>query len=459
MTHADATAHWTDRLTDLATASRVPGAVLGILAGGHQTIAAHGVLSNATGVPVTGDAVFQIGSITKPWTGTMIMQLVDEGKLSLDTTVADVLPGIKLGETDVAAQVAVRHLLTHTSGVDGDIFTDTGRGGDCIERYVADLAKATVTGPAGAAYSYCNSGFVVLGRIIEVLDGAEWDESLRKRIIEPLGLRRTVTLPEEAILHRAAVGHRGHPHLGEPVGSWGLPRSVGPAGLITASVGDVLTFAKAHLDGGVAEDGTRLLSSESAAAMLRQTFAIPGFGGRGDGVGLTWRRCEWDGRTVFGHDGSTVGQTAYLRVDPQAGVIACLLTNTSDSEELYQRVFGEVFESYCGVTVPSSPEPVDGLVLADVSRHAGRYERTSRRFDVAVTDDGGLHAVVLVTGELAVLTEAEPEEFDLLPADSSGDNFVCRSYEGEPWTTVSFSVLDGGQPYLFTGGRVTLRAG
>jgi CubicO group peptidase (beta-lactamase class C family) len=97
MTHADAATHWTARLTDLATATRVPGAVLGILADGHQTIAAHGVLSNATGVPVTGDAVFQIGSITKPWTGTMIMQLVDEGKLSLDTTVADVLPGIKLG--------------------------------------------------------------------------------------------------------------------------------------------------------------------------------------------------------------------------------------------------------------------------------------------------------------------------------------------------------------------------
>ncbi|HYK33107.1 MAG TPA: serine hydrolase domain-containing protein [Streptosporangiaceae bacterium] len=68
---------------------------------------------------MTPDAVFQVGSITKPWTGTMIMQLIDEGRLSLDTTVAQALPGIKLGASDVAGQLTVRHLLTHASGVDG----------------------------------------------------------------------------------------------------------------------------------------------------------------------------------------------------------------------------------------------------------------------------------------------------------------------------------------------------
>lgn len=457
MTHADATKHWTGRLAELATATRVPGAVLGILADGHRTLAAHGVLSTATGVSVTTDSVFQVGSITKPWTGTMIMQLVDEGKLSLNTTVARALPGIKLGVADVADQVTVRHLLTHTSGVDGDIFDDTGRGGDCVERYIARLADAAQTAPVGAVYSYCNSGFVVLGRIIEVLDGREWDESLRKRIIEPLGLSQTVTLPEEAILHRAAVGHQGHPREDQPVSAWGLARALGPAGLITASAADVLTFAKTHLDGGVAHDGTKLLSAESAAAMRQVTYSIPGFDRGADAIGLTWRLNEWDGRMIFGHDGSTIGQTAYLRVDPRSGVIACLLTNAEGSGELYQRLFGEVFEMYCGLTVPGAPEPFRGPVLSDVRRHAGRYERSSRRFDVSVTGDGGLHAVLQTTGQLAVLRESEPEEFDLLPADPSGDNFVCRSHEGEPWSAVSFSVLDGGKAYLYSGGRVTLR--
>src|SRR5262249_54310070 len=158
------------------------------------------------------------------------------------------------------------------------------------------------TAPVGAAYSYCNSGFVVLGRIIEVLDGRGWDESLRKRIIQPLALSQTVTLPEEAILRRAAVGHRGHPHEDEPVSTWALARALGPAGLVTASAGDVLTFARMHLDGGVATDGTRLLSSESAAAMREPVRPIPSFGGRGDAVGLTWRLVKWGGRMTFGHD-------------------------------------------------------------------------------------------------------------------------------------------------------------
>jgi CubicO group peptidase (beta-lactamase class C family) len=96
-----------------------------------------------------------------------------------------------------------------------------------------------------------------------VLDGREWDESLRERLIRPLGLTRTVTLPEEAILHRVATGHREHPHPDQPVSIWGLRRSIGPAGNITASAADVLTFARMHLDGGVTADGARLLSAAS----------------------------------------------------------------------------------------------------------------------------------------------------------------------------------------------------
>src|SRR5215831_11079604 len=181
-------ANWTARLSDLASEARVPGATLGIWFNGQEVLAAHGVLNSATGVPVTTDSLFQVGSITKIWTATMIMQLIDEGSLSLDTTVSQVLPGARLGSAGAADQVTVRQLLTHTSGIDGDIFTDTGRGDDCVERYVDLLAETPSVFTPGAAYSYCNSGFVVLGRIIEILDGQSWDESLRARLVGPLGI-------------------------------------------------------------------------------------------------------------------------------------------------------------------------------------------------------------------------------------------------------------------------------
>src|SRR5215468_1114731 len=151
-------ANWTARLNELATAAHVPGAALGIWAGGQEIVVAHGVLNSATEVSVTPDSLFQVGSITKIWTATMIMQLVDEGRLSLDTTVAQALPGVRLGAADVGDRVTVRHLLTHTSGIDGDIFTDTGRGDECVQRYVALLAETPSVVAPGAAYSYCNSG-------------------------------------------------------------------------------------------------------------------------------------------------------------------------------------------------------------------------------------------------------------------------------------------------------------
>ncbi len=457
MTNVDATAHWTDRLAEHAKATRVRGATLAIWADGEQTLAATGVLSTATGVPVTTHSLFQIGSITKPWTATMIMQLIDEGKLWLDTTVAQVLPGLRrLGAADTADRVTMRHLLTHTSGLDGDIFTDTGRGGDCVQRYVEDLLPdaAQVFG-VGAAYSYCNSGYVLLGRIIEVLDGREWDESLRQRLIEPLGLTQTVTLPEEAIMHRAAVGHRERPREDEPVPVWGLPRSCGPAGLIVASAADVATFARMHLADGLADDGTRLLSAAAAISMRQPLVKIPGVATDVTEVGLSWRLSDWDGRRIYGHGGSTLGQNAYLNVDPQARVIACLLTNAADGRELYERVFSEVFESYGGARVPAAPSPADGVVLtqSDLERHAGRYERASRRMDFDVRDRQ-LHCVITTTGQLAESREPEPEELDLRPADASGDNFVCRQFEDEPWTPVSFGTLEDGTPYCFLG-RVT----
>ena len=141
MADADLTAHWTARLHDLAAAAGVPGATLGIWADGRVTLAAHGVLNAATGVTTTVGSLFQIGSVTKVWTSTMIMQLVDEGAVPGHHGLGGPA-GHAARPPDASAQVTVRHLLTHTSGIDGDIFTDTGRGADCVERYAGELAQA-----------------------------------------------------------------------------------------------------------------------------------------------------------------------------------------------------------------------------------------------------------------------------------------------------------------------------
>jgi CubicO group peptidase (beta-lactamase class C family) len=299
---------------------------------------------------------------------------------------------------------------------------------------------------------------VLLGRIIEVLDGREWDTSLRERLIGPLGLEQTVTLPEQAILHRAATGHRQRPRQDVPVSVWGLPRSVGPAGLITASTRDVLAFARLHLDAGAAPDGARLLGPASVSAMQQPQADIPSADGHGDAVGLTWRLNRWDGRQIIGHDGGTIGQTAYLRVDPQSRVAACLLTNASESQGLYRRLFSEIFSACAGITVPDGPQPAADPVGLDLQRHAGRYERTSWRYDVCVRD-GLLHVIPGLTDARETFSDDEPKEFDLHPTDATGDRFVGRLYDSQPWSPVVFGRLDDQTPYIYAGGRITLRVG
>src|SRR6185369_11406532 len=152
-----------ERLPGLLADNRVPGAAVAVLAGGDVVDFAAGVLSTATGVEATVDSVFQVGSITKVWTTTLVMQLVDEGRLDLDAPVRTYLPDFALADDAAAAVITVRQLLCHMSGFEGDIFTDTGRGDDCVEKYVATLGTTSQLFPPGEMFSYNNAGFCVLG--------------------------------------------------------------------------------------------------------------------------------------------------------------------------------------------------------------------------------------------------------------------------------------------------------
>ncbi len=455
-------AHWRRRLTTLAERHHVPGAALGILRvrpGQDDEMAevACGVLNKETGVEATTDSLFQIGSITKVWTATMAMQLVDEGMLDLDSPVAEVLPELRLADPDVTKQVTMRHLLTHTSGIDGDVFTDTGRGDDCVEKYVARLADVGQNHPLGATWSYCNSGFSLAGRVIEKLTGGTWDKALRDRILTPLSLEHTVTLPEEALLHRAAVGHvseGAEAPVRAPV--WTLARSMGPAGLICSTPADVLAFARSHLTGGLAPGGTRLLTEASAAAMTDLQADLPDKFTLGDSWGLGWTRFGWNGRRLIGHDGNTFGQSAFLRLLPDEGLAVTLLTNGGNARDMYEDLYREIFAELAGVAMPQPLSPPAEPVHADGRRHAGTYERASARLEVLVGADGPVLRTT-ATGPLAELSPEPTKEYAMVPVGP--DLFVVRDPQSQTWTPVLFYELRTGEKYLHFGVRATPKVG
>jgi dipeptidyl aminopeptidase/acylaminoacyl peptidase/CubicO group peptidase (beta-lactamase class C family) len=451
-------AHWQRRLTALAERHRVPGAALGILRlrpGGEDELAeaACGVLNKGTGVPATTDSLFQIGSISKVWTTTVIMQLVDAGLLDLDAPVADVLPELRLADPDVTKQVTMRHLLTHTSGIDGDVFTDTGRGDDCVEKYIALLADVAQNHPLGVTWSYCNSGFVLAGRVIEKLTGAIWDSAMKDRLFTPLGVTRTVTLPEEALLHRTAVGHVSEGG-GEPARApvWTMPRACGPAGLINATVADVLGFARLHLTGGLAADGSRLLSESSAAAMADLQAELPEKHTLGDSWGLGWIRFGWGGRRLIGHDGNTIGQSAFLRLLPDEGLAVTLLTNGGNARDLYEDLYREIFAELADVAMPRPLAPPAEPVAVDVQPHLGRYERAGALIEVLAGDDGPVLRTT-VTGPLASLVPDPVEEYAMVAVRPG--LFVVREPSAQNWTPVMFYELPAGEQYVHFGARAT----
>jgi dipeptidyl aminopeptidase/acylaminoacyl peptidase/CubicO group peptidase (beta-lactamase class C family) len=450
--------HWQRRLAVLAKRHRVPGAVLGILRvhadGADELVqSAFGVLNKDTGVSTTTDSLFQIGSMSKVWTATLAMQLVDEGKLDLDAPIAEVLPELRLADPDVTKTVTMRHLLTHTSGIDGDIFTDTGRGDDCLAQYVAGLDQAAQNHPLGATWSYCNSGFSLAGRVIEQLTGGTWDAALRERLIIPLGLQHTVTLPEEALLHRAAVGHvseGGAEPTRAPV--WCLPRALGPAGLITSTVQDVLAFARLHLTGGLAADGTRLLSESSTAAMTDKHADLPDKYTLGDSWGLGWIRFGWDSHRLVGHDGNTIGQAAFLRLLPEQGLAVTLLTNGGNTRDLYEDLYREIFAELADVAMPQPLSPPAEPVTVDITPHLGHYERASVQMQV-LSRDGEPVLRTTMTGPLAALLPDPTEEFAMVPV--SENLFLVRPPTEQTWTPVTFYSLPTGERYLHFGVRAT----
>ncbi|MEV4249474.1 serine hydrolase [Streptosporangium canum] len=428
---------WHDRLAGLIAEYEVPGANLAFLHEGEVHEFAAGVLNVDTGVEVTTDSLFQIGSVSKVWTATQIMLLVERGELTLETPVAQILPEFRVADPEVTKTVTIRHLLSHTSGIDGDFFLDTGRGDDCIEKYVEACADLAQNHPLGATQSYCNAGFTIAGRVVERLTGKVWDAALREQIVEPLGLTHTHTLPEDVLRFRGAMGHLD----GAPAPVWGLMRSCGPAGLICARPADVVAFARAHL-------GTGLLADPRA--MWEPQVDIPNPYTLGKQWGLGWILDEWQGRRVISHGGNTIGQAAMLWVVPDTETVVCVLANGGHTAAFQHALATELFDELLGLAVPPVLGPPAEPFETDVERYAGVYERAGSRMTLTVRD-GRLSLYAEATGALAGVQP--PMEFDLVPVDDV--TFVGRP-EGEPqWLSAVFYELADGSPYVHLGVRAT----
>ncbi|HEU5038448.1 MAG TPA: serine hydrolase domain-containing protein [Nocardioides sp.] len=438
----------------------VPGAAVAVLHHGEVVDDAAGILNKATGVEATADSLFQIGSVTKLWTATLVMQLVDEGKVDLDATVRTYLPEFRIGDAAAAEVITVRQLLTHTSGFEGDIFTDTGVGDDCVEKYLGVLHDVPQLFAPGEQFSYNNAGYCVLGRLVEVLRGKTYDACLREHLFAPLGLTHAATGPYDAITFRAAMGHiELEPGAGyQPAPMWALARSNAPAGAMLAMrPRDLLTFAEMHLSDGRAADGTQVLAPGTAARMHAPEVDLPYLGVMGDSWGLGFERFDTPGGAVIGHDGSTIGQNAFLRMVPEAGVAVALLTNGGDVLSLYHDIAGHVLAELTDTTLPALPTPPSSPERIDAGRYVGTYASQVADLVVSQDDEGRIWIEQTPKGLFEELGE-KPERRELV--HFRGDSLI--NVEPEQGMHIPHAFVgddgDGHALYLHIG-RAVRRAG
>jgi CubicO group peptidase (beta-lactamase class C family) len=449
-----------ERLPELIQQYDVPAAAVAVLADGEIADHAAGVLSKATGVEATVDSVFQIGSVTKLWTSTLVMQLVDDGMVDLDTPVRTYVPEFRISDESAAEQITVRQLLTHTSGFEGDIFTDTGVGDDAVEKFLGVLHDVPQLFPPGEMWSYNNAGFVVLGRMIELLRGKSYDACLRERLFAPLGLTHAATSPYEAIMFRAAVGHiETEPGAGyHPAPLWALARSNAPAGAMLAmSPRDLLAFVRMHLDDGVATDGTRVLAPGTAAQMHEHQVDVPDLGALGNSWGLGFERFDSTQGHFVGHDGNTIGQAAFLRIVPEAGVAVTLLTNGGNAMSLYRDVVGHVIDELTDAHLPALPVPAAAPATIDAGRYVGTYSSDIVDFEVGQDGNGRIWATSTPKGVAIELGE-QPEHHELV--HHHGDTLIQLEPERGMHPLRAFLGDDGEGHTLYAHvGRAIRRAG
>ena len=454
------------RLTELLEAfladSSCPGASLGVIADGEPLCVAAGVVNLNTGVAATPESVFQIGSVTKTWTATLVMQLVDAGKVDLDAPLRTYLPEFATADDTATEGVTVRHLLAHTSGIEGDVFDDVGTNDDCVDRYVAALAGLGTVHELGETWSYCNSGYVTLGRLVEVVDDTLWDTAVKEQLGGPLGMSQLGTTAGDAILHRTSVGHVHHPETEEIMVApqWSLPRALGPAGLVNCSVGDLLAFGRMHLEDGQAPDGTQVLSAGSVKLMREPQADCPE-PRLADAWGLGWMLNTWDGRLVVGHHGNTLGQSAYFFMVPDRKVAVALLTNLGGGAKQAEELLRTLLSELADVSMPARPEPAD--LDVDLAPLVGDYTRYGVRTVVDVDDEGGLRLTVHNEGPIAEqMGMTEPIVAALKPNTQEDGmvRFVGQfPHSDGAWTPVTFYGADAaGRPrFVHLGARVAKR--
>ncbi len=364
-------------LTDRIAREGSVGLVLGVIENGAPRLAAAGTRDGAGTAPVDGGTFFEIGSISKVFTGTLLADMILRGEVALDDPAQQYLPDDVTLPTFQDEPITLRHLATATSGLPSIPPIDQLDPVDpyasfTAEKLYAFLNSTTLMRAPGTQYVYSNLGMGLLGHLLARRAGKSYEMLVTERILAPLGMTETfITLPD-SLQHRMAEGH-GHDL--DPTAPWHFD-VLAPAGGWRSTPHDMLRFlaAAATPPTGPLGDALRLAMTplqQAGAPNLR--------------IGLAWHVLERGDRRIVWHNGETGGFHTMLAADPATGANALVLSNSAASiDDIPFHIVDPTFP----LTVLPAPRPTIVVDEAVLARYVGEYTLAPGMvFDITREDD------------------------------------------------------------------------
>ena len=363
-------------LASRVEAGQAVGLVVGMIEGGQPRVVSYGKSNGPYERPLDGATVFEIGSVTKVFTCTLLADMARRGEVRLDQPVAELLPKTvhvpSRGDTlirlvDLATQSSgLPRLPTNFAPADpANPYADYS-----ASRLYDFLSHHTLTRAPGASYEYSNLGMGLLGHALALRSGKSYEAILTERVLKPLRMMDTrITLTEEMGSRFAA----GHDLSGAIVPHWELTALAG-AGALRSTANDMLTFLAANLD----SNATAISADLRATHAARRPAGSPNMR-----IGLAWHRLSTADAEIVWHNGGTGGFRSFVGFDPVRQVGVVVLSNASGNVDdiglhlLNPRLPLEEFTKHIDATI--DPKGLDALV--------GRYSLAAN-FVMTVTREG-----------------------------------------------------------------------
>ncbi|MBI4265978.1 MAG: beta-lactamase family protein [Acidobacteria bacterium] len=424
---------------------RIAGGAVAIVKDGSVLLAkGYGYANVERQVPVDSQrTLFRIGSVTKLFTATAVMQLVENGQLALDADVNRYLD-FELPAT-YPEPITLTHLLTHTAGFEDDgrdLWTSDPRHLAPLGRWLAAHVPARVR-PPGVFAAYSNFSSAFAGYVVERVSGLPWDDYLEQRILEPLGMTRTTgrqPLPAR-FADDMSQGYRRSRGTFEPR-DWELLMGASPAGAMSATAADMATFMLAHLGNGAVGD-RRILRDETAARMHARTFAHDP---RMPGIALGFYERSSHGLRILAHSGDTQWFHTDLALVPseRLGVFVSYNTDTAAAPGLAPLPFLRTFlDHYYPDPLPAVAAGADVRAQAPQASGEYRFNRMSyTTFQKAFSLVGAVRISPQPDGSLSMASRLGDRRLlpvgPLLYREEAGTELVAFKADGTDRATHAF---------------------